>query len=101
MQEIFLVVYACGDTFSVKGVYFHFRTAMEVALAVEKEHLESRYDYGHMAYIYKLGLNKTYRTEGHCANDTCVFAIYYNQDGTCARVWHDKALERSYCADKQ
>ncbi len=96
MQEMFLVVFAhCsgghGDTFSVKGVYFHLETALDVARDVEKEHLTMT-GMDHGAFIYRLGLNKTYNAR---SGEHFVFALRYHRDGTWGKEWFDENLHHS------
>ncbi len=97
MREMFLVVFAhCsgghGDTFSIKGVYFHFGTALNVALAVEKEHLTMT-GMDHGAFIYRLGLNKTYDAR---SGEHCVYAFRCGRDGVWTEEWYDKSLRRAH-----
>lgn len=101
MQESFLVVFAhCsghyGDAFSVKGVYFHFRTALDVALDIGKEHLMMT-STEHGAYIYRVGLNKTYDTRN---TDHCVFSFRYRPSLGMVKMWYDENLKRAHNLQK-
>lgn len=95
MQELFLVMFAhCsgghGDTFSVKGVYFHFGTALYVARYIQEENLKiTGIDHG--AFIYRIGLNKTYNAR---SSNHCVFALRYHRDGTWTEEWFDEQLKK-------
>ncbi len=95
MQELFLVVFAHrsgghGDTFNIKGNYFHFSTALDVALGIEKEHLRMT-SIDHGAYIFRLETNKSYSGGGHC-----VFALRYHPTLGLTKTWFDEELKRAY-----
>lgn len=96
MNELFVVLVAhCsgghGDTFGFKGLYLHFKTALEVARNIEKDQLRiTGPDHG--AFIFKGGLNKVYKVKD---SDTLVFARRYRSDGTWTEEWYDENLHSS------
>ena len=97
MRETFLVVFVHrsggrGDTFSVRGVYFHFGTAIGVARAVAEENLRMT-SMDHGAFIYRLGLNKTYDAR---SGEHCVYAFRYSDDGVWTEEWYDDNLLRAH-----
>ncbi len=97
MQESFLVVfYYCsggpGDIFRIKGNYFHFETALGVAMEIKKENLRMT-SIDHGAYIFRVGLNKTYDTE---SADHCVFAVRYHPSLGMVKTWFDEKLKRAH-----
>lgn len=85
-----------GDTFSIKGNYFHFRTALDVALDIEKERLRMT-GMDHGAFVYRLGLNKTYNARN---GDHCVYAFRYGRDGIWIEEWYDDNLKRAHFPTK-
>jgi hypothetical protein len=65
---------------------------MEVALGIQKENLEMD-NIGHGAYIYRVGLNKTYDTK---SEEHCVFALRYHPTLGFTKTWFDENLKRAY-----
>jgi len=97
VNELFLVVFAhCsgghGDTFSIKGVYSHFVTAMLIALSIENEHLGMT-SIDHGAFVYRLSPNKTYNARN---SDHCVFAFRHHPTLIFVKTWFDEELKRVY-----
>lgn len=97
MNELFVLIIAhCsgghGDTFSLKGVYFHFATALCIARSIEEDKL-NMHGSDHGAIIFKVGLNKTYNVR---EVDHVVYMrrFPFYGDDPWTEEWYDEELKR-------